>query len=264
MSIEPRQKLVPAVQNATAILRQLSVMGAPVGATQIARACDLNVSTTFNILRTLTAEGLASFNPQDKTYGLGLGLMELTTPLLITSPADMIRPLMAEIAEAHQIMIALWHITDTQRIVLTDRIAAERIVQAVIADNSRLPAFAGAIGRSYAAALGLDEAASRAGYDTVRWQTPPGFDSYWADIQTARDTRFAMDHAHLFRGLEIVAAVVGDRGGTPRIGMSGITIAGQHTADELAHVGRSLADAADRIERGLYGHRKTPNSEDHR
>lgn len=250
-----RQKLVPAVQNATAILRHLSAMGAPVGATQVARDCGLNVSSAFNILRTLHQEGLLTFDPQAKTYRLGIGLLDLAAPLLTASPADMIRPLIARIAETQQVMIGLWHITATGRIILTDSVAAERIVQAVIAPGSRLPAFAGAMGRCYVAALGLDETAARKGYDAVRWQAAPGFAAYWADVATTRSAGFAADHGNLFRGLEIVAAVVRDRTGTPRIGMSSITIAGQHTPADLTTVGHALAAAAGRIESGLFGHR---------
>lgn len=252
-----RQKLVPAVQNATTILRLLSGKGIPMGVTQIAREGDLNVSSAFNILRTLSHEGLVAFDPAAKTYRLGLGLLDFAAPLLAASPADLIRPLVAEIAETHQVMIAIWHITGTGRIVLIDRVTAERIVQAVIAAGSRLPAFAGALGRCYAAALNLDEAATRTGYDTVRWQSEPGFDAYWQSVRNARRTRIATDHGQLFRGLEIVASLARDDGGTPRIGLSSITIAGQHEPDALDRVGIALADAAGRIERGLFGRQDT-------
>ena len=86
MADDPRQKLVPAVQSGTSILRHLSANGTPLGATQIARDCGLNVSSAFNILRTLSHEGLVSFDPQAKTYRLGLGLLDLAAPLLTASP----------------------------------------------------------------------------------------------------------------------------------------------------------------------------------
>jgi len=247
------QKLVPAVQNATLILRLLAARGAPMGVTRIARETSLNVSSAFNILRTLTHEGLVSFDPEAKSYRIGMGLMEVAAPLLGANPADLIRPLMNEIVQDHQVMIALWQITAGERIVLIDRFTAARIVQAVIARNSRLPAFAGAIGRCYAAALDLDEAQARAGYATVRWQSDPGFTAYWSDVRRAKATRVAQDRGHLFRGLEIVAALARDARGTPRIGMSGITIAGQHDEGSLEHVGAALAEAATQIERGIFG-----------
>ena len=250
-----RQKTVPAVQNAVAILRFLVARGAPMGATRIARETGLNVSSAFNILRTLTAEGLTSFDPEGKTYRIGMGLMEFAAPILGANPADLMRPLMTEIAERRQIMIALWQIARTGRIVLIDRFAAPRIVQAAISRNSRLPVFAGAIGRCYAAALNLGREAVREGYDGVRWQDPPGFEAYWRDVAQARETGTAFDHGNLFRGLEIVAAVARDAEGTPRLGMSGIAITGQHERADLEAVAASLADAAGQIERNIFGRR---------
>lgn len=246
-------KPVPAVQNAVTILRFLAARGAPMGATQIAREAGLNVSSAFNILRTLAQDGLLSFDPGNKTYRIGMGMMEVVAPILGANPADLIRPLMNEIAERHQVMIALWQITETERIVLIDRFTPRYIVQAVISRNSRLPVFAGAVGRCYAASLGLDREGAARGYASVRWQSAPGFEAYWDDVQAARDSGVAFDHGNLFKGLEIVATLVRDLGGTPRLGMSSITIAGQHTHETLRIVATELAGAADRIERNVFG-----------
>ena len=260
MAGDPRQKLVPAVQNAALILRVLATHGQPLGATQIAREAQLNVSSAFNILRTLKHEGFVSFDPDAKSYRIGMGLLEFVSPLLGASPADLIRPLMEEIAREHRVVIALWRITRTERIVLIDRFADAGIVQAVIAPRSRLPAFAGAVGRCYAAVLGLDRQATLAGYDTVRWQAAPGFEAYWRDVLEARETRVAHDHGHLFRGLEIVAALACGSDGSPRLGMSSITISGQHEPASLRAVGAALAEAAPHIERAVFGRRTAGRS----
>jgi len=252
------QKLVPAVQNSTRILRLLAMRGAPMGATQIARETELNVSSAFNILRTLTHEGLVSFDPVSKNYLLGMGMMELAAPLLGANPTDLIRPLLNEIAQEHQVMIALWQITQNERIVLIDHFTTERIVQAVISRNSRLPVFGGAVGRVYAAITNKTEAQARAGYDTVRWQSDPGFENYWCDVQQAKETGHAYDGGNLFRGLEIVATLARDASDTPRIGMSSITIAGQQSTESLAAVAASLKCAAGQIERGLFGRTVEP------
>lgn len=260
MSDEQAPKPVPAVQNATTILRLLATRGAAMGATQIAREAGLNVSSAFNILRTLAHEGLLSFDPETKTYRTGMGMMEFAAPLLGANPADLIRPLANVIAQDHQVMIALWQISNGRRIVLIDHFTAPRIVQAVIAPNSRLPVFAGAVGRAYAARRGLDQAATRKGYDSVRWQAEPGFDAYWQDVQAARDTGHARDRGQLFRGLDIVAAIASDATDTPRLGLSSITISGQHDDASLTGVAEALADAAAQIERGLFARPTPPNT----
>lgn len=252
------QKLVPAVQNAMSIMRLLARSGRSMGATQIAREAGLNVSSAFNILRTLSHEGLLSFDPEGKSYRIGMGLMEYAAPLLGANPADLIRPLMTAIAQEHKVAIALWQITANERVVLIDRFTPPDIVQAVMARNSRLPVFSGAIGRVYAAAMGLEEGAIRNGYDTVRWQDPPGFEAYRADVLTARETGIAQDRSQLFRGLDIVATLACDASGTPRLGMSSITIIGQKTDAGLEQVGFALRDAAHQIERCIFN-RPTPD-----
>lgn len=252
VTIEPSQKLVPAVQNAIRILRLLAAAGRPMGATQIARETGLNVSSAFNILRTLHNEGLLGFDPDTKTYTVGMGLMEFAAPLLGANPFDLIRPTMTALAQEYEVVIGLWQITSNQRVVLIDRFTAPNIVQAAIARNSRLPVFAGAIGRCYAAAVGLDKAATQEGYATVRWQDEPGFDNYWRDVVAARETGTAQDRGQLFRGLDVVAALARDAGGVPQIGMSSISIAGQHDDDSLKRVAAALAEAGQQIERGVF------------
>ncbi|MBY6002288.1 helix-turn-helix domain-containing protein [Salipiger bermudensis] len=247
------QKLVPAVQNAMIIMRLLAASGRPMGATQIAREAGLNVSSAFNILRTLSHEGLLSFDPEAKTYVIGMGLMEFAAPLLGANPSDLIRPTLTAIAQEHQVAIALWQITANQRIVLIDRFTAPNIVQAVMARSSRLPVFAGGVGRVYAARMGLTKAQTRKGFDSVRWQDEPAFETYWADVQAARESGTAQDRGHLFRGLDIVAALSVDAAGVPRLGMSSITITGQQTDESLDRVGAALAEAGRQIERGVFG-----------
>ncbi len=252
-------KPVPAVQNAVTLMRRLAAHGRPMGATQIARETGLNISSAFNILRTLSHEGLLSFDPEAKTYRIGMGLMEFATPLLGANPSDVIRPALTAIAQEHEVMIALWQMTEQGRIVLTDRFTAPNILHAVLARNSRLPAFSGAIGRCYAATMGYDEARTRKGFETVRWQDAPSFESYWRDVQTARETGTASDRGQLYRGLDIVASLACDAKGSPRLGMSSITIAGQKTEEDLARVASALAEAARQIERCLFGrHAKAP------
>ncbi|WP_375263002.1 IclR family transcriptional regulator [Palleronia sp.] len=247
------QKLVPAVQNAMIIMRLLAASGRPLGATQIAREAGLNVSSAFNILRTLSHEGLLSFDPEAKTYRIGMGLMEFTAPLLGANPADLIRPTLTAIAQDHQVAIALWQIAANERITLIDRFTAPNIVQAVMARSSRLPAFAGAIGRVYAAARNLNKTQTREGFDSVRWQNAPDFETYWSDVHAARDSGTAQDRGNLFRGLDIVAALSRDASDVPRLGMSSITITGQQTEESLERVGIALAEAALKIERGVFG-----------
>ena len=69
---------VPAVERAVAILRYLAEEGSsPATLTRIAGDLDLNPSTAYNILRTLTAARFCGYDPSTKCYELGLALPEL-------------------------------------------------------------------------------------------------------------------------------------------------------------------------------------------
>src|SRR5690349_9503958 len=71
------QSVVPAVSRAAAILRLLGRSSEPLGVQTIARTLGIVPSTCLHILRTLTAEELASVDPDSKQYSLGPGTLML-------------------------------------------------------------------------------------------------------------------------------------------------------------------------------------------
>ena len=256
MRMEGRQgsggKTVGAVENALRILRHVARADAPQGVAAVARATGTSPSTCFNILRTLVGEGLVAFSPEAKTYRLGLGVLELSAPLLGADHVDLLRPELEALAAEHATLIALWTVTPNDRIVLADRVVPVRRVHLDMALGSRLPAHVGAVGRCVAAAQGLDDEALRARFDGLRWQSPPAFEDYAADVAEARRTGYAFDRGALFTGVDIVAAVVRDHAGAPRFGISGIAIAGQAEPAALDALGRAIRDRAEVIGARLY------------
>lgn len=65
--------IVRPVVNALRIMRLLAGADQPRTASQIATLLDLNRSTCFNILKTLTDERAIEFDHATKTYHMGLG-----------------------------------------------------------------------------------------------------------------------------------------------------------------------------------------------
>src|SRR5690349_10902579 len=98
-------KFVGAVENAVSILRFLTHDRATSGVARIARETGINVSTTFNILRTLTNEGLISFNASTKEYRPAMGLLEFSVPLLGSNQIDIIRPRLEALSVNHRTLI---------------------------------------------------------------------------------------------------------------------------------------------------------------
>ncbi|PTW62630.1 IclR family transcriptional regulator [Breoghania corrubedonensis] len=246
-------KYVGAVENAVAILRFLTHAHGPAGVARIARETEINVSTTFNIARTLAKEGLVAFDPETKEYRPGVGLLEFSVPLLGTNQVDLLQPRLSELAETHKALIGLWKVTPGDRIVLVDREVKGTVVRVDMQLGSRLPALIGAIGRCVAASRGLPRADLKRRFAELRWQNPPSFEDYARDVDKARETGFAFDRGNLFQGVDIVAAAVLDERGNARLGISGITIRDQMSEAELEALARELADVARYFAATLYG-----------
>ncbi|QRG09074.1 IclR family transcriptional regulator [Xanthobacter dioxanivorans] len=250
---DPSPKIVGAVANAVSILRTLAQSSVPAGVNVIARDAGVSVSTCFNILRTLSIEHLVEFDPEAKTYAIGMGVLELSLPLLGANQTDLIRPELARLSGEHKCLVCLWQITEGERIILIDRVSTAKTVRVDMSDGSRLPTFVGAVGRCYAALRGLPRAELKARFKTLQWQSPPSFEDYARDVEQARRDGYAFDFGQLFRGLEIAAAIVTDHSGKPRLGISGISIAGQLARPEVERLGVALRDAADFVSESLFG-----------
>ncbi|MCB1405621.1 MAG: IclR family transcriptional regulator [Rhodobacteraceae bacterium] len=251
---------VGALVHALRILRHLAAQGTAEGVTAIARATDVNGSTCYNILRTLVAEGLVIFDPADKSYRLGLGLVELAVGVLGANPGDLIRPELERLALSHGALMCLWHITDSDRIVLIERAFDPDATRVDLPLGKRLPALIGAVGRMIASHRGLPEAELRRRFDSFHWQRPPRFEAYRDSIAPARARGYAIDQGELYIGVDVVGAIITDAQGTPRYGVSSVTLAGQ-TDDATRHkIGADLAETCQRIGRSLFS---VPHGRDH-
>lgn len=249
------QKYVGAVENAVKILRRLTQTDEPGGVATLARETGLNVSTAFNILKTLVKEGLVVFDDQTKTYAIGAGMLGLAAPLLGRNPVDMIRPIITDVSHNHKVLVALWNLTPTGRIVLSDRIVPTNVVHADMRPGARLPDLVGAVGRCVAAQRSYDRDTLQQAYEALRWQNPPGFNAYWADVQQARVDGYAFDFGNLFKGLSMAAVVVRDLEDVPRLGLSAISISDQKDREDLHKAALALKDAATYIEINVFGRR---------
>jgi DNA-binding IclR family transcriptional regulator len=159
-------------------------------------------------------------------------------------------------ADEHRVLIALWQLTSQERIVLIDAVTPADIVHASVHKGARLPAFAGAVGRCYAAYAGIGKNDARRKYDALRWENPPGFDAYWEDVLKAREQGYAFDFENLFGGLNLASSIACDRNGDPRFGVSTITISGQTTREALMRIAVDLKNAAELIEANIFGARR--------
>lgn len=252
---------VGAVAHAIRILRHLAGATAPLGVAAVARGTGISPSTCFNILRTLARARFVAFNDADKTYSLGLAVAELAAGLIGVSHAELIRPELERLALNHDMLIVLWRVTEDGHIILVDRAHSHTAVRVEMRLGLRLPMLVGAVGRCVAAAIDLPVDELRRRFATLRWQDPPSFDSYLADVEEARRTGWAVDQNQLYRGLITVAALVADQNGQPRFGVSGIAIAGQHAPEVFPRLGTELREVAEFTGKALFPRRSMRNTE---
>ncbi|MFN4098772.1 MAG: IclR family transcriptional regulator [Pararhodobacter sp.] len=244
---------VGALVNALRILRHLSALGRPAGVNAIARATGVNPSTSFNILRTLAAEGLVSFDAAAKTYRPALGLVELAVGVLGTNPGDLIRPELERMALQYSVLMCLWHLTGDERIVLIERAFDPAATRVDLPLGKRLPIYTGGVGRILAAQRRLPVAEIRRHYDALRWQAPPpSFADYLASVEEAGRLGYAQDLGQLYIGVDVVGALIVDAGGISRYGMSSVSLAGQMDDAARRAIGEDLVTTCRRIGTQLF------------
>src|SRR5690554_214852 len=193
MSSSNSQKRVGALSNGMNILRYLSSTTSPVGVSRIARDLGINSSTCFNLLKTLVHEGLVHFNEDTKTYSTALGLVELAKGALEQkSYIRMIHPHLEEISKTHRVTVTLWHCMENERVVLVDRAENDYAIRVHMSIGQRLPMYVGALGRILGAHSGMDTVELRSRFSKLRWENPPTFDEYLADIKESKINGYAV------------------------------------------------------------------------
>lgn len=250
----PPEKLVGALRAGLSILRYLNETGARAGVNRIARDLGLNPSTCYNLLRTLVWEGMVAFDPQGKTYAMGLGVVEMAKGALDhASYAHLMRRHLEEIAARHRVTATLWQRSGADRVVLVDRCEADSAMRVHMQVGQRLPLYVAALGRCMAAHSGLDKSALRKAFKALRWEDSPGFENYWASVAEARERGYGVDEGNYVRGATTVSSVVLDRDGVAILALSAVGFGAQLTPARVSALGVDLRDRAAAVSRALAG-----------
>ena len=246
-------KPVNALARGIAILRYLDSRGEPVEVVEIARDLKINPSTCFNLLRTLAHERLVVFDPATKKYSPGLGVLELARGALKQGGhIRLLHPRLVQIAREHKVTVMLWQLASSSRAVVVDLAEAPTPVRVHFTVGQRLPSLIGALGRCFAAHLGLPKVQIKAMFKELRWQDPPTFEQYWSDVEETRRSGFAVDIGRYNRNFTTVAAPVLTSDGRALMAVSAITFSGdidrtrqRRLAADLKRVTRDASRALD-------------------
>jgi DNA-binding IclR family transcriptional regulator len=223
------------------LLRLLSKVDQPLGVNAIARELSLPPSSCFKILKSLLVEDFVEFDVRTKNYSLGSGAIAVARRALDPRRAfTTVRPLLEELAHEYAIAVGLWRLVNNSRMILIGFVEGRSQMRIHMSVGQRIPRLVGALGRSVAAHLDLTEEELRAEFDNLRWQNPPPFPKYVAQVQLAKDLGYGLDESNFAPGVTTAATAIADTFGAITYGISGIMFTGQYDSDTVHAIARRL------------------------
>jgi DNA-binding IclR family transcriptional regulator len=235
------KKPVGAVISAIRILRHLAEQGRPVSVTNVVRGLGIHSSTCFNILRTLAHEGLVSFDPENKAYSLGLGIIDIARGAANMGDSAAWRPKMEAIARESAVTVSIWRKVAPDRQMLVQSASTAGAVRIQMSIGQRLPLLVGGGGRIWAAFGGLRSPEIRSQFSQIRWGRPISLKQYLKEVGESRARGWAIDDGYLATGTMSVSVPVFNREGRLIMTCSGTSFVDRLDAKRAARVAGDLA-----------------------
>jgi DNA-binding IclR family transcriptional regulator len=204
-----KESKAPAISRAAAILRLLGKSDAPLSLQTIARTLDLVPSTCLYVLRALVAEEFVAFDPDTKRYSLEAGVLTLARHWLKRNQfTDLAQPALDRISQRFDVTMLGVHIVGLDHIVVVASSQASSNFQISAQIGSRFPALISATGRCIAAWGDHAENELKRRFETLRWDEPPTFEEWKAQVAQTRAQGFAVDAGNYISGVTVLAAPV--------------------------------------------------------
>jgi len=253
LSAALKQSKAPAISRAAAVLRLLGKSDRPLALQAIARELGLVPSTCLYVLRALVAEEFVSFDPDTKRYALEAGVLTLARQWLRRNQfTDLAQPVLDRISQAFDVTMLGVHIVGLEHIIVVAVSQAGNNFRLSAQVGSRFPALISATGRCIAAFGGYPEEEIRLRFDTLRWDEPPTWDEWQAQVQQTRTQGFAVDAGNYIAGVTVVAAPVWKAPGPPSHALVAIGI-GSALRAALPELQQSMLSAAGDLSSQLSG-----------
>ena len=203
-----KESKAPAISRA-AILRLLGKSETPLGLQSIARALNLVPSTCLYVLRALVDEEFVAFDPDTKRYSLEAGVLTLARHWLRRNQfTDLSQPVLNRISQDFDVTVLGVNVVGLEHIIVVAISQAGNNFQISAQVGSRFPALISATGRCIVAFGDYAEDELKEKFDALRWDEPPTFDDWKAQIEKTRSDGFAVDEGNYISGVTVVAAPV--------------------------------------------------------
>lgn len=244
----------PAISRAAAVLRLLGKRDTPLGLQAIARELGLVPSTCLYVLRALVAEEFVAFDAETKRYSLEAGVLTLARHWLRRNRFnDLAQPAMDRISRDFDVTVLGVHIVGLDHIVVVAASQSGNNFQLSAQVGSRFPALISATGRCIAAFGEHSEKDLRSRFQTLRWDEPPSFDEWQAQVEQTRAQGFAIDAGHYISGVTVLAAPVWKTRGKLSHALVAIGIGSAMKRNGLEALQESLAASARQLSNQLGG-----------
>lgn len=245
------------MQSALAILEFLrSVGNEPMTLSAIARGAGLNVSTCFNILKTLEDGLVVAYEPASKTYRLGLRLAEFGRLVDVRSQA---LPLLLEearrVTDVAGLGCFVMALIDDHFVVL-DKVESRHPIRVTIDRGATFPLTGAVAAKAWFAWSPpevLDDlmAKHRLPHRTDRSITDAR--TFRREMATTRERGYSTSLGEYYRGHNAVAAPVFGPEGSPQFLLVVVGSEGELVGPTMAKVGEETRAAAERATKRIGG-----------
>ena len=245
------------MQSALAILEFLrSVGNEPMTLSAIARGAGLNVSTCFNILKTLEDGLVVAYEPASKTYRLGLRLAEFGRLVDVRSQA---LPLLLEearrVTDVAGLGCFVMALIDDHFVVL-DKVESRHPIRVTIDRGATFPLTGAVAAKAWFAwspPQVLDDlmAKHRLPHRTDRSITDAR--TFRREMATTRERGYSTSLGEYYRGHNAVAAPVFGPEGSPQFLLVVVGSEGELVGPTMAKVGEETRAAAERATKRIGG-----------
>jgi len=210
---------VPAARHALALLQALAGQPGPVPAAALARDLGLPRSTTYHLLAELMAAGFVVHFPEERRYGLGVGVYELGTAFLRQEPLTRLaRPVLGRLVDAvgHTAHLAVPHGREVLYVVEERAPGRPALVTDV---GVRLPAQLTASGRAVLAELSEPEVRAlfpdASAFVERHGRGPRSLSELRELLREVRRVGYATEDGEVTLGFTSIASAVFDHTGRP-------------------------------------------------
>jgi DNA-binding IclR family transcriptional regulator len=247
------------VHNALAILDYIcSVQNEPKTLSEIARGAGLNMSTCFNILKTLEDGLVVSFDRTQKTYKLGLRLAELGTLVDARSQAaQLVLDEVRRIADTVGLSCFLMG-QEHDSFVVLDKVESSKPIRVTIDRGARFPLTGAVAAKAWLAWSSHDvvhEVIRRHGLEHHTERSITDIGQFQAELASTRDRGYSTSIGEYYPGHNAVAAPVFNVDGSPLLLVVVVGADNELSGPELTRVGEEVRAGAERATKRIGGRR---------